>query len=125
MNSNILRALFQDSLQQVIDNKIFRLLVILVLVMIGLTFLFQIREDGISFLWIWEYSYREVVAVFGLPLPDNLQPGEFLRQRGANIPLGRISQPDDVANVVAFLASPDASYITGETIVVSGGLAMR
>ena len=78
MNTNIVRALFRDSLQQVIDNKIFRLLVILVLVMIGLTFLFQIREDGISFLWIWEYSYQDVVAAFGLPIPDDFRPGEWI-----------------------------------------------
>jgi 3-oxoacyl-[acyl-carrier protein] reductase len=35
--------------------------------------------------------------------------------------LGRIGQPDDVAPAVVFLASPDASWITGETLVVSGG----
>ena len=78
MNTNILRALFRDSFQQVIDNKIFRLLVILVLVMIGLTFLVQIREEGISFLWIWEYPYRELTASFGLPIPDDFRPGEML-----------------------------------------------
>ena len=54
-----------------------------------------------------------------------LDPGEQLKQRAAPVPLGRISQPEDVANVVAFLASPDAAYITGETIVVAGGMAMR
>jgi NAD(P)-dependent dehydrogenase (short-subunit alcohol dehydrogenase family) len=54
-----------------------------------------------------------------------LSPGEFLKSRADGIPLGRISQPEDVSNVVAFLASPDASYITGETIVVTGGMAMR
>ena len=54
-----------------------------------------------------------------------LASGEFLKTRAEGIPLGRISQPEDVSNVVAFLASPDASYITGETIVVTGGMAMR
>jgi len=36
-------------------------------------------------------------------------------------PLGRIGDPDEVAGVAAFLASPDASYLTGETIYVDGG----
>jgi glucose 1-dehydrogenase len=39
-----------------------------------------------------------------------------------NIPLGRLGQPQDVAGVAAFLASADADYITGATIVVDGGL---
>lgn len=40
------------------------------------------------------------------------------------VPLGRIGQPTDIANVVAFLASPAASYMTGQTLSVSGGLTM-
>ncbi|MCK9276336.1 MAG: 3-oxoacyl-[acyl-carrier-protein] reductase [Syntrophales bacterium] len=40
------------------------------------------------------------------------------------IPLGRIGQPEDVAPVVGFLASDDASYITGQVIRVNGGLYM-
>jgi len=39
-----------------------------------------------------------------------------------NIPVGRLGRPRDVAGVVAFLASPDADYITGTTLVVDGGL---
>ena len=40
------------------------------------------------------------------------------------IPLERLGQPDDIAAAVAFLASPDAGYITGETLHVNGGLHM-
>jgi len=40
------------------------------------------------------------------------------------IPLGRVGAPEDIANAVAFLASPAADYITGQTLSVSGGLTM-
>ncbi len=44
---------------------------------------------------------------------------------GKKIPLGRVGFPEDVAPLVVFLASDDASYITGETILVDGGLIAR
>lgn len=40
----------------------------------------------------------------------------------ANIPLGRMGTPEDVASLVAFLASDEAAYVTGSTFVVDGGL---
>ena len=43
---------------------------------------------------------------------------------GRAIPLGRTGQPEDIAAAVAFLASPEANYITGQTLSVSGGLTM-
>ena len=42
----------------------------------------------------------------------------------AQIPLGRLGQPADIAAAVAFLCSPDAAYITGETLNVNGGMYM-
>ena len=48
--------------------------------------------------------------------------GEFRKQIETLTPLGRIGQPDDVAPAAVFFASNDAAWITGETLVVSGGL---
>lgn len=40
------------------------------------------------------------------------------------IPMGKIGQPEDIANAVVFLASEDAAYITGQTLNVNGGMCM-
>jgi 3-oxoacyl-[acyl-carrier protein] reductase len=51
--------------------------------------------------------------------------GEEFRQMAVkNIPLGRVGTPDDIANAVAFLASDEASYITGHVLNVNGGMLM-
>ena len=47
---------------------------------------------------------------------------EGLEQAAAFIPMGRVGEPEDIADVAVFLASPAARYITGQTIVVDGGL---
>jgi len=47
---------------------------------------------------------------------------DMRKQVEATTPLGRIGQPEDIAPAVVFLASPDSSWITGETLYISGGL---
>jgi meso-butanediol dehydrogenase/(S,S)-butanediol dehydrogenase/diacetyl reductase len=54
-----------------------------------------------------------------------LKPGEYVKQRVEQIPLGRIEKPEDVANLVGFLASSKSSYMTGQAINVTGGLVMH
>ncbi len=58
-------------------------------------------------------------------LNDHPNPEEFLQTVGRSVPLQRIGQPEDIARAVWFLASPQASYITGTTLVVDGGLLCR
>jgi NAD(P)-dependent dehydrogenase (short-subunit alcohol dehydrogenase family) len=43
----------------------------------------------------------------------------------AQHPMGRIGTPDEIANVIAFVASDEASFMTGATILVDGGLSAR
>jgi meso-butanediol dehydrogenase/(S,S)-butanediol dehydrogenase/diacetyl reductase len=56
---------------------------------------------------------------------QGLAPGEFLKQRAAAIPLGRLADPAEIARVIVFLASPAAGYITGQAVTVDGGFLMR
>jgi len=51
-------------------------------------------------------------------------PDELKQKMLSNIPLGKLGSPKDVANACLFLASNEADYITGQTIVVDGGMVM-
>ncbi|MFO3797569.1 MAG: SDR family NAD(P)-dependent oxidoreductase, partial [Anaerolineales bacterium] len=61
---------------------------------------------------VWEASLR------------GISPDEVRQLYLADTPLRRLEQPEDVANVVFFLASPDSNFITGEAINVNGGAWM-
>jgi 3-oxoacyl-[acyl-carrier protein] reductase len=49
-------------------------------------------------------------------------PPEALERAAGTIPLRRLGQPDDIADVVAFLAGADARWVTGQNIRATGGM---
>jgi len=68
---------------------------------------------------MWVSIDQEWSALEGKPT------GTVKQSRVANIPLGRIETPEDVAKLYTFLASDDASYVTGQTYNVCGGLQLN
>ncbi len=76
-----------------------------------------------------EFASRQVTVNAICPgfieteMTDQLDP-KFVELYLANIPLKRLGQAEDVANVVLFLASDYASYMTGQTLVIDGGMVM-
>jgi meso-butanediol dehydrogenase/(S,S)-butanediol dehydrogenase/diacetyl reductase len=68
---------------------------------------------------MWTAVAREQSALLGQT------PEQFTAQRRSQVPLGRMERPEDVANVIAFLVSPRAEYMTGQAISIDGGLVMH
>ena len=74
--------------------------------------------------WAAEYSASGVRVNAIAPGPvytPTLSGREFIRALGETTPMHRASQPEEIAEVIAFLASPRASYITGTTVAADGG----
>ena len=74
--------------------------------------------------WATEYSGSgvRVNAIAPGPVYTPTPSGpEFITALGATTPMHRASQPEEIAEVIAFLASPRASYITGATVAADGG----
>ena len=63
-------------------------------------------------------------GVIRTPFHERHTPPELFQKLAATVPLGRVGAPEEVAEVIVFLASPAARYITGETAEVNGGMLM-
>ena len=68
---------------------------------------------------MWAQVSKEQGALLGMSAE------EFTRHRAAQVPLGRMEKPEDVAHVIAFLAGPRSGYMTGQALSVDGGLVMH
>jgi 3-oxoacyl-[acyl-carrier protein] reductase len=85
---------------------------------------------GLTKSWAREYASRSLTvnAVSPGVIDTDMTEAEMPAARRAEvlktIPLGRIGTPEDVAHLVAFLAGPESSYITGQVVRVNGGLLM-
>lgn len=81
--------------------------------------------DSMTRSWAAKYSPAgvRVNTVASGPVYTGIQPAEVTRGVGATTIMARTAQPDEIANVVVFLASPKASYITGAVISADGGRA--
>ena len=68
---------------------------------------------------MWVEIDRRFSELTGAPI------GETFEKYVGGIALGRAQTPEDVANLVSFLASPDSDYITGQAILTDGGMVYR
>ncbi|MFQ5879548.1 MAG: SDR family NAD(P)-dependent oxidoreductase, partial [Dehalococcoidia bacterium] len=59
------------------------------------------------------------------PFLERIYQRQFFKNFARRVPLGRVGEPDDIANLMVFLASDQSSYITGEVFCVSGGFHMK
>ena len=64
----------------------------------------------------------DVAAVWPVERSRSALAAEFAEKVKAQVPLGRLGEPEDVAGVVGFLCSDAGSYVTGQVFVVDGGL---
>ncbi|MCK6446525.1 MAG: ABC transporter permease [Planctomycetes bacterium] len=65
MNSNVTRALFRDAFAQVVDNRVFRILFVILCVLVLPTFLIGARPEHLTVLFVWDYEYDRVFGFFG------------------------------------------------------------
>ena len=71
---------------------------------------------GIVDTTMWEEIDRDLGAI------NNVGKGESMKAMAAGIALGRVSTGDDVAKLVSYLAGPDSDYMTGQSVLVDGGM---
>jgi meso-butanediol dehydrogenase/(S,S)-butanediol dehydrogenase/diacetyl reductase len=67
---------------------------------------------------LWKKLDSDLAEIEGLPI------GEAWRRRIANIPLGRPETPADLAGLLSFLSGRDSDYMTGQAVILDGGLTM-
>jgi meso-butanediol dehydrogenase/(S,S)-butanediol dehydrogenase/diacetyl reductase len=68
---------------------------------------------------LWEQLDKDLVAI-----GDAEEPGQAMRDFSAGILLGRPARPDDIAGTALYLASSDSDYMTGQVVMIDGGMVL-
>lgn len=104
MNANITKALFRDAMAQVVDNRVFRILFVVLCVMVLPTFLIGAREERLSLLFLWHYEYEEIFGIFGGGLTNFEHPNQQLIQTVQRLFVDGIAGPFGILFGVAATA---------------------
>lgn len=75
---------------------------------------------GVAGTAMWDRIDEEMVKYY-----EHMERGDAFKEFTDGILLGRSQEPEDVANLVSFLASDESDYITGQSIITDGGIVFR
>ncbi|MFA5896932.1 MAG: SDR family oxidoreductase, partial [Thermoplasmata archaeon] len=78
-----------------------------------------IRVNAVAPGWVETRMFAQEARTRGVTV------AAYRKHVGAQDPIGRVGRPEEIANLVLFLASEDAAYITGDLVVADGGYTAR
>ena len=88
------------------------------------TLALEVAADGVtvnSVLPGYTRTERQVELATQVAQQTGQDPDEILAAQGRDLPIGRMAEPSEIGEVIAFLCSPSASYVTGQAMAVDGG----
>ncbi len=88
------------------------------------TLALEVAADGVtvdSVLPGYTRTERQVELATQVAQQTGQDADEILAAQGRDLPIGRMAEPSEIGEVIAFLCSPSASYVTGQAMAVDGG----